>query len=55
MKYFLILISLSNSNVNVEQVQTFDTMNECFEGRELLVEVIGRPIINYQAVCIIQE
>jgi hypothetical protein len=30
----------------------YNSMEECFEARELLVENVGRPIINYQAVCV---
>jgi hypothetical protein len=30
-------------------------MDECFDARDRLVEVIGRPIVNYQAICVIQE
>ena len=34
---------------------TYNDMYECFDARERLVEVIGRPIVNYQAVCVIEE
>jgi len=33
----------------------FKTMAECFERREELVQFMGRPIVNYQAVCIIEK
>ena len=28
------------------------TMTECFEKRESVIQELGRPLINYQAVCI---
>jgi hypothetical protein len=27
-------------------------MPECFDAREKLIETVGKPIINYQAICI---
>ena len=30
----------------------FDGMDTCFEEREMMVEKIGRPIINYQVICV---
>ena len=56
MTYILLLISLSTTgNFETETMQTFNKMDDCFEGREILVKSIGRPIINYQAICIIKE
>jgi hypothetical protein len=30
----------------------YATMNECFDKREIFIEEKGRPIYNYQAVCV---
>jgi hypothetical protein len=30
----------------------FQTMEECFKAREVAINNIGRPIMNYQVVCI---
>jgi len=30
----------------------FREMNECFKARERVVKEIGKPIIDYQAICI---
>ena len=38
--------------IGVTQEGVFDTMNVCFDAREQLVEQLGRPIVNYQAVCV---
>lgn len=48
---FLILISV-NGDFTLTDVDRFETLSECFEGRELLVESVGRPIVNYQAICV---
>ena len=34
---------------------TFANMDECFSYRNDMIEIIGRPIINYQAVCILDN
>lgn len=54
MKYILFAIILSASGEgSLEQIGTpHDTMADCFDARELYVEG-KRPIINYQAICVI--
>jgi len=34
------------------EVGTYDSMDACFNDRDMVIEKIGRPIINYQAVCV---
>ena len=34
---------------------SYDSMVECFEVRDEIVERIGRPIINYQVVCVAND
>lgn len=55
MKWVLIYIALTGTRVDANKMAAFNTMDECFDAREQLVEAIGRPIVNYQAVCIIEE
>ena len=55
MKFILVLILVFNNEPSVKTIGTFKHMNECFEERELMVEKLGRPIENYQAVCIITK
>jgi hypothetical protein len=55
MKWLLVYIALTGDRVDVNKMSVFNTMDECFDARDRLVEVIGRPIVNYQAVCVIQE
>lgn len=54
-KYVLIFILLTSDSYKTELVGEYNTMNECFEKREQLVEFMGRPIRNYQAICIIKK
>ena len=54
MIYILFLIELAGTSYTVTPVAPFNTMDECFEAREQLVQDIGRPIVDYQAVCVIQ-
>ena len=55
MTNILFLIVLHASTFTTTQIGTFDAMSECFEAREVLVKSVGRPIKNYQALCIIKE
>jgi hypothetical protein len=55
MKWILVYIALTGDRVDVNKMAAFNTMDECFDAREQLIEVIGRPIVNYQAVCIIDD
>ena len=34
---------------------TYDNMDECFRGRDKVVNRLGKPIKNYQAVCILHD
>ena len=55
MKWLLVYLALTGDRVDVNKMAAFNSMDECFDARDRLVEVIGRPIVNYQAICIIQE
>ena len=52
MKWILIYIVLTADFAKLAQYETYDTMPECFDAREKLVETVGKPIINYQIICI---
>jgi len=52
MIYILFLIQLNGPLYSAEPVAAYSNMDECFEARELLVLELGRPVVNYQAVCI---
>lgn len=55
MSYLLFLIILTTKGFDVQVVDTFETMDDCFVAREQIVQQIGRPIENYQSVCIINK
>jgi len=55
LKYLLVLIVVNGTNVEHANVKAFNTMDACFEEREVLVDKIKRPIINYQAVCVLTD
>lgn len=55
MVYELILIIASLQGHQSVSMGIYDTMDECFNSREAIVKIIGRPIINYQAVCLIEQ
>lgn len=51
----ILLMVVSPGEVQAKNLGSFQTMNQCFEARELIVKNIGRPIVNYQAVCVLQK
>ena len=57
MKWILVYIAITSNGIyldwaNADKEGQLMGMKTCFEERELLVEKIGRPIVNYQVVCI---
>ena len=54
MKWILVYIAFTGERVDVNKMAAFNQWM-IFDAREQFVEVIGRPIVNYQAVCIIDD
>ena len=53
MIYILFLIGiLNNGEYGSAKMGYYAELDVCFEAREQLVERIGRPILNYQVICI---
>jgi len=52
MKWVLVYIVLTADFAKLAIYGTYYTMPECFDAREQLVESVGKPIINYQVICI---
>lgn len=52
MTWLLFIITLTFDGPIYEYEGAYLTMDECFDAREIIVEEYGRPIINYQAVCV---
>ncbi len=53
MTFILVLIMvLSTGEISTSEVNRFETMNDCFAARDVVVERLGRPI-NYQSVCVL--
>ena len=50
--FVLVLLILAGSEVIAQDLGEYENMDTCFESRDVLVERLGRPIINYQAVCV---
>ena len=50
--FILVFISLVNMNIYSQPLGIYSSMDDCFVAREILVESVGRPIKNYQAVCV---
>lgn len=52
MKWALVLILFSDGTSVMGTISEHDSMTACFDAREKIIEEKGRPIINYQAVCV---
>ncbi len=52
MKYLLILLTFNNSQLDTSVLQEYSKMDDCFNYREEVIKMKGRPIINYQAICL---
>lgn len=50
----VLLMVVSPGEIQSKNIGTFSTMDECFMARESIVNELGRPIANYQAVCVQQ-
>lgn len=56
MTYTLILVVLLlDGTFSTDVVGEYKGMDECFKAREDVVEIIGRPVINYQVICIAKD
>ena len=54
-KYILYIIMSMPNGTTSYSYKAFSSITECFEQREMIVERLGRPIINYQAICIVSN
>ena len=53
MSWILFLITMAAPNeAQMRHIGTYESMDECFTAHEILVENLGRPVINYRPVCL---
>jgi len=52
MAYVLFIITLTIKGYSVQLVDSYETMQACFAQREAVVKQLGRPIRDYQAICV---
>jgi hypothetical protein len=52
MTWVLMLIAVQADTFYFRALNVYQRMDDCLGARAALVEDIGRPIINYQALCI---
>lgn len=53
MSWVLFLITMSSpTQADVQVVNYYKEMDDCFVAHDILVENIGRPIVNYRPVCL---
>jgi len=55
MIWILFVIALGDTQYYVKPDSVHDSFESCMAQREVVVEQIGRPIIDYQAVCIAKK
>ena len=52
MVWVLMLIAVEADMFYIRGMGIHNSMDSCFRARQALVEEIGRPIVNYQTLCI---
>jgi hypothetical protein len=52
MEWVLVFIGLTSNDLVVGELGRYESMTACFAHREEVIEIKGRPIVNYQAVCV---
>jgi len=55
MKWLLVMLvasAVSPNSLDTHHLGVYNSMNACFEAREAIVEIQGRPIVGYQVVCV---
>ena len=55
MSWVLMLIAVESGTFYFRALAVHDRMDDCLGARAALVEEIGRPIVNYQALCIMTD
>ena len=55
MSWVLVLLFLTVDGVQVAEMAEYQSMTDCFDDRERIVYDLGKPIINYQVVCIAKD
>ena len=48
---FIILVNGAGPT-SLTKLAEYDTMEVCFEERQKVVKQLGRPIVNYQVICV---
>ena len=49
---FIIMISPNGEGYKTKVNSFHEEMDKCFERRQEVVELLGKPIVNYQAICV---
>jgi len=52
MQWILVGLLVQASQIYVKPIAIHESMSDCMMHREVVVEQIGRPVVNYQVVCI---
>lgn len=55
MVWVLMLIAVQADTFYFRALEVYPRMDDCLGARAELVEEIGRPIVNYQALCIMTD
>ena len=55
MTYILVLILALGNSITVHNLGEHRNLTDCMYQREVVVEKLGRPIVNYQAICVLNK
>jgi len=50
--WILVTLISTGGHVSISEQATYKDMSSCFEEREKVIRDLGRPVVNYQAICV---
>ena len=52
--WILVTLISTGGHVSISEQATYKDMRSCFEERDKVIRYLGRPVVNYQAICVNQ-
>ena len=50
--WILVTLISTGGHVSISEQATYKDMSSCFEERDKVIRYLGRPVVNYQAICV---
>jgi hypothetical protein len=50
--WILVTLISTGGHVSISEQATYKDMSSCFEERDKVILDLGRPVVNYQSICV---